>query len=194
MESATAASIAWLELEMTNWLYEVVYGLFLILPAYAANALPVVLGGGRPIDFGRKMPDGKPVFGAHKTIRGFAAGVIAGTLTSVAQLWVLHAIAPPDFMLPFQFSILLGFAISLGALSGDLIHSFVKRRISIAEGAPLPIADQLDFVVGAVLLYSLFSLAPPPLLTIAVIFAITLPVHLLTNVLAYVVGVKKTPW
>ena len=179
---------------MTNWVYEVVYALFLIFPAYAANALPVVLGGGRPIDLGRRMADGKPIFGSHKTIRGFAAGVIAGTLTSLAQLWVLQAVAPVDFVLPFQFSVVSGFAISLGALTGDLIHSFVKRRISIAEGAPLPIADQLDFVVGAVLLYSLFSLAPPPLLTIAVIFAITLPIHLLTNVLAYVVGVKKTPW
>ncbi len=179
---------------MTNWIYEVVYALFLIFPAYAANALPVVLGGGLPIDLGRKMPDGKPIFGSHKTIRGFAAGVIAGTLTSLAQLWVLQAVAPPDFVLPFQFGAVLGFAISLGALTGDLIHSFVKRRISIAEGAPLLIADQLDFVVGAVLLYSLFSLAFPPLLTIALIFVITLPVHLLTNVLAYVVGVKKTPW
>jgi CDP-2,3-bis-(O-geranylgeranyl)-sn-glycerol synthase len=179
---------------MTNWVYEVVYALFLIFPAYAANALPVVLGGGLPIDLGRKMPDGKPVFGSHKTIRGFAAGVIAGTLTSLAQLWVLQTVAPPDFVLPFQFSMVFGFAISLGALTGDLIHSFVKRRISIAEGAPLPIADQLDFVAGAVLLYSLFSLAPPPLLTIALIFVITLPIHLLTNVLAYVARVKKTPW
>ncbi len=179
---------------MTNWVYEVVYALFLIFPAYAANALPVVFGGGLPIDLGRKMPDGKPVFGSHKTIRGFAAGVIAGTLTSLAQLWVLQAVAPPDFMLPFRFSVLLGFAISFGALAGDLIHSFVKRRINIVEGAPLPIADQLDFVVSAVFLYSLFSLAPPPLLTIAIIFAITLPVHLLTNLLAYVAGAKKTPW
>jgi len=179
---------------MTNWIYEVVYALFFIFPAYAANALPVILGGGKPIDLGRKMPDGKPIFGSHKTIRGFAAGVIAGTLTSLAQLWVLQAVAPPDFVLPFQFSLLLGFTVSFGALMGDLVHSFVKRRISLAEGAPLPIADQLDFVIGAVLLYSAVSLASPPLLTIALIFVITLPVHLLTNVLAYVAGAKKTPW
>jgi len=179
---------------MTNWIYEVVYALFFIFPAYVANALPVVLGGGLPIDLGRKMPDGKPVFGSHKTIRGFIAGVIAGTLTSLAQLWVLAVVAPADFMLPFQFNALLGFVVSLGALIGDLVHSFVKRRISIAEGAPLPVADQLDFVVGAVLLYSAALLSLPPLLTIAIIFVITLPIHLLTNALAYLAGVKKAPW
>jgi CDP-diglyceride synthetase len=34
-----------------------------ILPAYAANASPVVFGGGKPIDGGRKFFDGRPIFG-----------------------------------------------------------------------------------------------------------------------------------
>jgi len=177
---------------VTNWIYEVVYALFFIFPAYAANALPVVLGGGLPIDLRRKWFDGKPIFGSHKTVRGFAAGVIAGTLVSLAQIWVFDSVAPSDFVLPFQFSVLLGLVVSLGALLGDLAHSFVKRRINVAEGAPLPVADQLDFVVGAVLLS--FLVSPPPALTIVIIFVITLPTHLLTNTIAYVIGVKKTPW
>jgi CDP-2,3-bis-(O-geranylgeranyl)-sn-glycerol synthase len=179
---------------MTNWIYEVVYALFFIFPAYVANAMPVVLGGGTPIDLGRKWFDGKPIFGSHKTIRGFAVGVTAGTLTGLAQEFVLHSVAPPDFVLPFQFSVIVGFVVSLGALLGDLAHSFVKRRINIVEGAPLPVADQLDFVVGAILLS---FLAPPPhlnVLTIVIILVITLPTHLLTNVIAYLAGVKKTPW
>ena len=176
---------------MTNWIYEVVYALFFIFPAYAANALPVVLGGGLRIDLRRKWFDGKPVFGSHKTIRGFVGGVIAGTLVSLAQIWVFDSIAPSDFVLPFHFSVLLGFVVSLGALLGDLVHSFVKRRINIAEGAPLPVADQLDFVVGAVLLSFLAS--PPPVLTIVIVFVITLPTHLLTNAIAYLIGVKKAP-
>jgi len=82
--------------------------------------------------------------------------------------------------------------VSFGALTGDLVHSFVKRRIGLIEGAPLPVADQLDFVVGAVLFS--FLVSPPPLLTIFIIFVITPPLHLLANFLAYVAGVKKTPW
>jgi len=177
---------------MVSWVYEVAYALFFIFPAYVANAIPVLLGGGRAIDGGRKMRDGKSVFGSHKTIRGFVAGILAGTLVGAAQNAVLQSGILWDVGFPFQFSIWLGFVISFGALMGDLVHSFVKRRIGIAEGAPLPVADQLDFVVGAVL-FSLF-VSPPPLLTIFIIFAITVPVHLLTNLLAYVVGAKKTPW
>lgn len=178
---------------MSSWVYEVAYALFFIFPAYAANAVPVILGGGQAIDAGRKMPDGKPIFGSHKTVRGFATGIMAGILTSVAQNALLQFGALSDFarLLPFQFSISLGFVISFGALTGDLVHSFVKRRIGIAEGAPLPVADQLDFVIGAILFS--FLVSPPPLFTIFIIFVITLPVHLLTNLLAYLAGVKKTP-
>lgn len=177
---------------MSSWIYEVAYALFFIFPAYVANAVPVILGGGRAIDGGRKMRDGKPIFGSHKTVRGLASGILAGTLTGAAQSAVLQSGVLRDVGFPFPFNLWLGFMISMGALIGDLVHSFVKRRIGIAEGAPLPVADQLDFVVGAVL-FSLF-VSPPPLLTIFIIFVITLPVHLLTNLLAYVVGVKKTPW
>ena len=175
-----------------SWIYEIFYALLFIFPAYVANAIPVILGGGRTIDAGRKLSDGKPIFGSHKTIRGFAAGIIAGTLTSAAENAVLQFYAPSDLTLPFNFSVWLGLVISFGALLGDLLHSFIKRRIGIAEGSPLPIADQLDFVVGAVLLS--FLISPPPMLTIFIIFVITLPAHLLTNFLAYVVGLKKNPW
>lgn len=177
---------------MSSWILEVAYALFFIFPAYVANAIPVVLGGGLPIDSGRKLPDGKPIFGSHKTIRGFAAGIIAGTLTGAAQTAALELGALSDFAISSQFNVGLGFVISFGALTGDLVHSFVKRRIGIAEGSPLPIADQIDFVVGAVLFSLLVS--PPPLLTIIIIFVITLPVHVLTNIFAYLFGVKKTPW
>lgn len=177
---------------MASPLYEIAYALWFILPAYAANAIPVLVGGGRAIDGGTTLPDGRPIFGSHKTVRGFVAGVVAGTLTGAVQTVAFTLVAPSDFVFPFQFSVLLGFLISMGALIGDLGHSFVKRRLRFVEGSPLPVADQLDFVVGAILLSALLS--PPPLLTILVIFVITLPVHLLTNFLAYVVGVKKTPW
>jgi len=87
---------------------------------------------------------------------------------------------------------MLGFALSLGALSGDLLHSFIKRRLAISPGAPLPVADQLDFAVGA-LLFSV-GVYPPPLLHAAIILIATPPIHLLTNFLAYLIGAKKTPW
>ena len=178
---------------MAPLVYEITYAFWFILPAYIANAFPVIFGGGLAIDMGGKMPDGKPIFGSHKTVRGFAAGLMAGVLTSVAQTVSLQYIKLSDFMLPFQFSVFIGFTISLGALIGDLVHSFVKRRIGLAEGAPFPIADQLDFVLGAIL-FSLPVSGPLPLLTVVIIILITPPIHLLTNYVAYLSGVKKTPW
>jgi CDP-2,3-bis-(O-geranylgeranyl)-sn-glycerol synthase len=84
--------------------------------------------------------------------------------------------------------------IALGALAGDLVHSFVKRRMGKVEGAPLPLADQVDFVIGAILFSALASGSFPPLLTVSLIFVITVPMHLLTNLIAYILGIKKTPY
>lgn len=161
--------------------YSVAHALYFILPAYCANAAPVIFGGGTPIDFGKTFLDGKPIFGSHKTIRGFFAGLIVGTLVAFVQ------------NAAFQFNVLLGFVLSLGALVGDLFDSFVKRRLGFPPGSSFPIADQLDFVVGALL----FSLLIPPLPDvhgILIVLVITPPIHLITNFLAFRLGVKGTPW
>ena len=154
--------------------------LLFIFPAYCANAAPVIFGGGRPIDGGRNFLDGKPIFGAHKTFRGILAGLVIGTLVGVVQ------------NILFQYNGLLGLALSLGALLGDLTKSFVKRRLAIPPGAPLPIADQLDFVLGAFLLSLLVS--PPSISTFLIVLIVTPPIHLVTNFLAYRLGLKDTMW
>lgn len=179
---------------MQSLLYEVAYALYFILPAYVANAFPVIFGGGLAIDMGKKLPDGKPIFGSHKTVRGFIAGLIAGTLTGMIQTLALQYNRLFDFVLPFEFNVLVGSMIALGALVGDLFHSFIKRRMGLVEGSPLPVADQLDFVVGAILFSLPVSGSPPSLLTVVLVIVITPPLHLLTNFIAYVAGVKKTPW
>jgi len=179
---------------MMSLIHEIAYALWFILPAYVANALPVIFGGGLAMDMGKKLPDGKPIFGSHKTVRGFIAGLIGGVLISAVQTALLQSNKLSDFALPFQFNVLIGSMIALGALGGDMVHSFIKRRFGFAEGSSLPVADQLDFVVGAVLFSLPFSAPPPHTLTIVIIVLLTLPMHLLTNYIAYLLGVKKTPW
>lgn len=151
-----------------------------ILPAYCSNAIPVLLGGGRPIDGGRLLSDGRPILGSHKTIRGFASGLIVGTLVGVGLSLVT------------DYPVLLGFVVSLGALMGDLFEAFFKRRIGFVPGASFPVADQLDFVLGA-LLFSLL-VSPPSWQVAVVVLIITPPIHLLTNFVAYHLGMKKEPW
>lgn len=173
---------------MSITLVDVAHALYLILPAYCANAAPVIFGGGTPIDFGKTFLDGKPIFGSHKTIRGFLAGLIVGTLVG----FVLQIVSPLQSVL-FQYDASLGFVLSLGALVGDLFDSFIKRRLGFPPGSSFPIADQLDFVVGA-LLFSLMVSPLPPIHIILIVLIITPPIHLATNFLAFLLGVKRTPW
>ena len=156
---------------------DVAHALLFIFPAYCANAVPVIFGGGFPIDGGKTFLDGKPIFGSHKTFRGFLSGLFVGTLVGFIQGTL------------FQYNVLLGFTLSMGALVGDLLGSFFKRRLALPPGATLPIADQLDFILGAFLFSLPFS--PPSLVIVLIILIITPPIHLLTNFLAYLLGVKK---
>lgn len=176
---------------MQTIIHAIVYAFYYILPAYIANAVPVIFGGGYPLDAGKLFWDGKPAFGSNKTVRGFFAGLVVGTFAGfvLSRLYYLNGF-PKDFL--FQYDILLGFILSLGALTGDLLHSFIKRRLGISPGSPLPVADQLDFVLGA-LVFS-FVVSPPPWLVAVIVVVVTPPIHLSTNFIAYLIGVKKTPW
>lgn len=159
---------------------DVAHALLFIFPAYCANAAPVIFGGGFPLDGGRTFLDGRPIFGSHKTLRGFFSGLVTGTLVGFVQGAL------------FQYNVLLGFALSMGALVGDLLGSFLKRRLDLPPGSTLPVVDQLGFILGA-LLFSL-PVSPPTFPTVLIIMIITPPIHLLTNFLAYLLGVKKRIW
>jgi len=157
--------------------------LWFILPAYIANAAPVVLGGGRAIDGGRRFIDGRRIFGAGKTVRGFLAGLAAGTLVGMLQ-----GIATGSL----SHYLVLGFLLALGALMGDLLGSFIKRRLGIKRGSAAPGLDQLSFVVVALLAASpLALLGWEKILTIIII---TPPIHLATNFGGYKLGLKRRPY
>jgi len=152
--------------------------LLFIGPAYVANAAPLVFGGRTPLDGGRKFLDGQPIFGSHKTVRGLVAGIIAGSV-----LGAVESLFDPRLLLA-------GFMISLGAVLGDLLGAFVKRRLKIKPGDQLPIVDQLDFVLGGLLVgWSFFQME---LVSILVVVFVTPPIHLVTNFGAYLLGIKKT--
>ncbi len=173
---------------MAITMIEVAYALWFIFPAYCANAVPVIFGGGHPLDAGRAFFDGKPILGSHKTLRGFLSGLIVGTLVGFLQTLIFQNVIF-QYDSRFRYDIMLGFVLSLGALVGDLVESFIKRRLNIPPGSSLPVADQLDFVAGALLFSLPFSSLT--LLTVLVIILITLPLHLITNVFAGHLSLKK---
>lgn len=164
-------------------MFLIIKALWFILPAYFANAAPVLLGGGIPIDGGKKLSDGQPIFGNGKTIRGFVAGLIAGTAVGGLQ-GILQGFLHGSWM--------LGLLLALGALTGDLVGSFIKRRGKLRQGMPALGLDQLDFVVGALLLGALLEV--PSLKIIATILIITPLIHVGTNLAAYKLGYKSKPY
>ena len=151
-----------------------------IFPAYCANGAPVLAGGGTPMDFGKNFLDGERIFGKNKTFRGFFFGLAIGIMVGLTEFFM--------FGYPLLFTILS----PLGALLGDLTGAFIKRRLKIAPGGLLPVIDQIDFVIGAII----FSL-PLSIINWQVAIAallITPPIHLFTNFLAYKLKLKKNPW
>src|SRR5207245_2779213 len=56
----------------------ILQALWFFLPAFVANPMAVVFGGGTPIDFGRTLGDRERLFGDGKTWRGLLGGMLSG--------------------------------------------------------------------------------------------------------------------
>jgi CDP-2,3-bis-(O-geranylgeranyl)-sn-glycerol synthase len=175
----------------------VVGALWAMLPAYVPNNVAVLAGGGRPIDGGRTWGSER-LLGDGKTWRGTAAGTAAGSALAL----LLNALAPtlrtavgtslPTFPAPVALSL------AFGAMLGDVAASFLKRRTGRERGAAFPGVDQLDFVVGALGLTAVVApgwfAATFPLPALLVVLVATPVLHVVTNGIAYLLGLKDEPW
>ncbi|MEM1938479.1 MAG: CDP-2,3-bis-(O-geranylgeranyl)-sn-glycerol synthase [Acidilobaceae archaeon] len=161
----------------------VIEGLIVILPAMVANATPVLSKGKIPIDFNKKFIDGRRLLGDGKTWEGLIVGLTAGTITGLILALIMRE----------SILIEIGILASLGAMIGDIIASFIKRRLRLERGEPAPILDQLNFYIGAVIVLYIagyrFTLAI--LLILAIISGL---LHILANIVAYKLKLKRVPW
>jgi CDP-2,3-bis-(O-geranylgeranyl)-sn-glycerol synthase len=169
--------------------------LWIMLPAYLPNPVAALCGGGTPVDLGRNFSDGRRVFGDGKTYRGLIAGILAGIIIGLLQIWASGAYGLES--LPHQ-TVLSVTLLSVGALLGDLIKSFFKRRFGKDRGAKWPVADQYDLVAGAFLLLLIFNpawlFAEVTLAAFICILIITPLLHRAVNIIGYLIKVKEVPW
>ncbi|MFH0956321.1 MAG: CDP-2,3-bis-(O-geranylgeranyl)-sn-glycerol synthase [Candidatus Aenigmatarchaeota archaeon] len=182
-------------------IYVLVEATWLVLPAYAANGLVPLFKGKRRLDFGKKFFDGEPILGPGKTIEGLVLGSIVGVIIGLVEMlafpylpWTLSDVPltlvgqSNLLMLP-----LLGFLLGFGAMVGDSVGSFFKRRLKLKRGQPAPLLDQLDFLFGAFLFASIIIGVPK--LEWVILMAILTPVfHFAACVIGYLLKVKKEPW
>ena len=172
--------------------------LYFMLPAYVANMAPVIVKKINmftlPLDRGKKWKDGKPLFGSHKTWRGLIAATLFGA--------VIFSIQQRLYVYPFWQSIsivdypqqpaLLGVFLGLGAILGDLVKSFFKRRRNIASGKSWIPFDQLDFVIGVLVLSSVIYVPTWWVWVIALLISPLL--HILINHIAFYLHIRKEKW
>ena len=98
-----------------------------------ANGVPVIakrLLGDRlawPLDGNARFIDGRPLFGASKTIRGLALAVVA-----------TGAVAPL-----LGLAVTTGVLVGAGAMAGDLVSSFTKRRLDFKPSSRATGLDQI---------------------------------------------------
>jgi CDP-2,3-bis-(O-geranylgeranyl)-sn-glycerol synthase len=141
------------------------------------------------VDLERRFIDGRRILGDGVTIRGSLVGILLGTLSGLAMTQFEHPYLTNN---DFIKIILIAFFLSLGAILGDAAGSFIKRRLGMERGAPAPLLDQLNFVVGGLLLTSF--LVKVPFMAIIILFVLTPFGHILVNKTGYLLKMKDVPW
>ena len=176
-------------------IYILVEAIWLAIPIYAANGLVPLIRGRRRLDFRRNFTDGRPILGPGKTIEGFVAGCVFGALIAlVEQLafpylpWHLSEVP----LTIIAMSPALGFLLGFGAMAGDSVGSFIKRRLNIRRGRPAPLLDQLDFIIGALLISSLVITVKFEWFVMLIV--LTPIIHWVACAIGYLLKVKKEPW
>lgn len=177
------------------------------LPAFTANPMAVLFGGGTPIDFGRTLRDGERILGDGKTWRGLVGGTLSGATIGLLLSFPFQLLAPdsrwsfgfPSASLVVAFG--ASFVLAFGALLGDLAGAFAKRRMRLPRGSKASGLDWYDFVVGALVMSLVIPAWSIPrffsgdaLLGLLAIIVITPALHRAVNLVGYRIGKKHEPW
>jgi hypothetical protein len=128
------------------------------------------------VDFNRVLFDGRPVFGPTKTWRGFIVAIIATV----------------------PFALLLGFTAELGlvlaalAMAGDLLGSFIKRRLRLAPSSRALGLDQIpESLLPMLACQGMLSLGWQSTVMVVFLFFV---MELLLSRLLYQLHIRKHPY
>lgn len=129
-----------------------------------------------PVDGGRRLPDGEPLLGHAKSLRGIVLSVVVTTVVGrlVGLGWVVGAL------------------VGTMAMAGDLMSSFLKRRMGLA---PSSMAIGIDQVPESLLplLVSVPLLALSTIDVVAVVLAFLI-VELVLSQLLFKLHVRERPY
>lgn len=154
----------------------------LLLLIIIANGAPIILRtimGKRldsAIDCGFRLPDNKPVLGSSKTWRGVIGAIV---FTSIGAVLL-------------GYSVSIGTQIAIYAVLGDILSSFIKRRMGIAPSSMAPLVDQVpESLLPALMLMDSFELDYQSIIILVCLFIV---VELLLSLVLFKLGIRKRPY
>lgn len=130
----------------------------------------------KPLDAGFKLADGQPLLGPAKTWRGLIAALL------------LTSLLAPLLGLPLW----LGFLFGLLTMVGDLLTSFVKRRLGMqASSRAVGFDYLLESLLPVAVLFVPLGLVVFDAIVICVLFLV---LALLLSRILYRLGIRKRPY
>lgn len=156
------------------------WGLLLLI--LMANGAPVLSArlcgnrGGRPLDGGWILADGHRLLGDSKTWRGVLAAVLATGLGALLLNWPVG----------------VGMIMGLAAMLGDVLSSFIKRRLGLDSSSRAVGLDQIpEALLPLLAVAETFVLDGRTIAMIVVGFAV---LELTLSPLFYWLGIRKRPY
>lgn len=162
------------------------------LPAGIANMSPVLAARlpllrhwNTPLDLGHSWR-GARLFGDNKTWRGLIFGTVTAIIVGLIQYRGLGVLPASNF-----FIIGAAGAMGLGALLGDALESFFKRRRGIRSGDSWLPFDQLDYITGGIVL--VWPFVRLSFEQIIMLFVLYFFLHVIASYIGFLLGFKRKP-
>ncbi len=152
-------------------------------PVLAAR-LPLLKNWKTPLDMGKSV-DGHRLLGANKTWRGLLFGALMAAITA----GIIYRILEDGNGL--AAAMLVGGLMGFGALIGDAVESYFKRRRGVKPGEAWFPFDQTDYIIGGLLFVAPFTgLSVNLALAVFILYFV---LHVVTSYIGYLVGLKDKP-
>lgn len=184
------------------------FAILFFLPAGLANASPPI--GNKipylnrfktPMDFGKSWHDER-IFGQNKSWRGLLFGTLVAAISGYfvgvffgEEMIAFHPSITSNSWLestsPELFFSSLGALLGFGALIGDAVESFFKRRSGVSPGESWFPFDQIDYIVGA-----LIAITPIVILSwrqYLIILILWFALHMVFSYVGYLLKLKDKP-
>ena len=164
----------------------VIKSLYFFLPAFFANMAPELFKW-----FPLNRPIHKQLFGKNKTWIGIiTASLTGGFIFGIQKLLFSVSFFRELSIIDYDgFSLWLGFLLGFGAIIGDLVKSYFKRKNKIKPGESWKPWDQIDFAIGG-LVMGWFLYVPTISVAIIIVVA-SFFLHMTVCRIGYILGIKK---